>query len=101
MIYGTIKWFDLNRGIGVITTDEGTDVFMPYSAVLSNGLRYPAEGQTVALEVEPTTHNYMNATNGLRARSVVAAERTTGPEVWTKAQVLATRENLSFEEQAG
>lgn len=58
MIYGTIKWFDLNRGIGVITTSEGTDVFMPYSAVLSNGLRYPEAGQMVALEVEPTTHNY-------------------------------------------
>lgn len=101
MIYGTIKWFDLNRGIGVITTSEGTDVFMPYSAVLSNGLRYPEAGQTVALEVEPTTHNYMNATNGLRARIVVAVKQTETVEIWSRAQVQVAAKNVSLQEEAG
>lgn len=100
MIYGTIQWFDMNRGYGVITTNDGTDVFMPYSAVLSNGLRYPEAGQYVALEVERSTHNYMGATNGLRARVVIAATASGTPE-WTIAAVRAAEEDLNYQEFAG
>ena len=48
---GTVKWFDSAKGFGFITSDEGNDVFVHFSAILSNGFKTLEEGQKVTFEV--------------------------------------------------
>ena len=36
---GRVKWFDDKRGYGFITTDEGTDVYVHYTAIVTDGYR--------------------------------------------------------------
>lgn len=48
---GTVKWFDSAKGFGFITSDEGNDVFVHFSAILSNGFKTLEEGQKVSFEV--------------------------------------------------
>jgi CspA family cold shock protein len=45
---GTVKWFDERRGYGFITSDEGTDVFVHYSAIEMDGFKTLLEGQRVS-----------------------------------------------------
>jgi CspA family cold shock protein len=49
---GTVKWFDEKKGFGFITVDEGSDVFVHYSAIVSEGFRKLAEGERVSLDVK-------------------------------------------------
>jgi CspA family cold shock protein len=48
---GKVKWFNSQKGYGFITTDEGEDVFVHYSAIGGSGFRTLEEGQRVAFEV--------------------------------------------------
>ncbi len=48
---GTVKWFDSAKGFGFITSDEGNDVFVHFSAISSNGFKTLEEGQKVTFEV--------------------------------------------------
>lgn len=48
---GKVKWFNSQKGYGFITTDEGEDVFVHYSAIAGSGFRTLDEGQRVAFEV--------------------------------------------------
>ena len=48
---GTVKWFDSAKGFGFITSDEGNDVFVHFSAILADGFRTLEEGQKVTFEV--------------------------------------------------
>ena len=48
---GTVKWFDSAKGFVFITSDEGNDVFVHFSAILSNGFKTLEEGQKVKFEV--------------------------------------------------
>jgi CspA family cold shock protein len=49
---GTVKWFDEKKGFGFITVDEGKDVFVHYSAIVSEGFRKLAEGERVSLDIK-------------------------------------------------
>lgn len=52
MPVGTVKWFSAEKGYGFITPDEGgKDVFVHYSAIMSEGYRSLNEGQKVEYEV--------------------------------------------------
>lgn len=51
MSNGTVKWFDAKKGYGFITTEEGTDVFVHFSAINMEGYKKLDEGQRVNFEV--------------------------------------------------
>jgi CspA family cold shock protein len=48
---GKVKWFNGQKGYGFITTDEGEDVFVHYSAIGGSGFRTLEQGQRVSFEV--------------------------------------------------
>ena len=48
---GIVKWFDANKGYGFITSDEGEDIFVHYTAISGTGYRSLEEGQRVTFEV--------------------------------------------------
>ena len=48
---GTVKWFNADKGFGFIETEEGTDVFVHFSAIQGEGYKTLDEGQRVEFEV--------------------------------------------------
>ena len=44
---GTVKWFNGSKGYGFIERDSGEDVFVHYTAIMSDGFRNLDEGQRV------------------------------------------------------
>ncbi len=54
MTIGTVKWFNVNKGFGFITPDEGgQDAFVHITAVERAGISGLNEGQRVEYEVQP------------------------------------------------
>ena len=51
MAVGTIKWFNGGKGYGFIAAEDGTDVFVHYSAIQMEGYKTLQEGQKVEFEV--------------------------------------------------
>lgn len=48
---GKVKWFNAAKGFGFIETDEGSDVFVHYSAIQGDGYKSLEEGEDVQFEV--------------------------------------------------
>jgi cold shock protein len=48
---GTVKWFNDAKGFGFITRENGPDVFVHHTAILSEGFRSLAEGERVQFDV--------------------------------------------------
>ena len=48
---GKVKWFDAAKGFGFISSDDGKDVFVHFTAIVSNGFKTLEEGQSVSFEV--------------------------------------------------
>ena len=52
MFKGTVKWFNATKGFGFLTTEDGQDVFVHFSALEDNGeFRTLDEGQAVEFEI--------------------------------------------------
>ena len=62
---GKVKWFNNEKGYGFIEHTESTeDIFVHYSAILSEGFKTLVEGQYVEFELVRTD-------KGLQAKNVV------------------------------
>jgi CspA family cold shock protein len=62
-----VKWFNAQKGWGFITTDQGEDVFVHYSAIGGDGFRTLQQGERVQFEVS-------NGPKGLQAANVARVE---------------------------
>jgi CspA family cold shock protein len=49
---GTVRWFNNSKGYGFIGRDDGgSDIFLHYSAITSEGYKSLAEGDRVEFEI--------------------------------------------------
>ena len=67
MATGKVKWFNAEKGYGFITTEEGKDVFVHYSAFQCEGFRTLEEGDSVTFDV-------MESNRGPQASNVLKNE---------------------------
>ena len=61
---GTVKWFNEEKGFGFITAENGSDVFVHFSAIKADGFKRLEEGQKVSFETA-------EGQRGLQAQNVV------------------------------
>ena len=64
MAKGVVKWFNNKKGFGFIQQEKGEDVFVHYSAVVTEGFKTLNEGQPVQFEIT-------DGPKGLHATNVI------------------------------
>ncbi|MDE0298757.1 MAG: cold-shock protein [Candidatus Poribacteria bacterium] len=64
MATGSVKWFSDRKGYGFITTDEGEDVFVHFSAIEGEGFKSLEEGEEVEFKI-------VESPKGFQAEEVV------------------------------
>lgn len=51
-VTGTVKWFNETKGFGFISQESGSDVFVHFRSIVSDGFKTLTEGQQVEFTVE-------------------------------------------------
>ncbi len=64
---GTVKWFDVKKGFGLIQQEDRSDVFVHYSNISGNGFKVLEDGESVEFEV-------IEGNKGLQAQNVMRVE---------------------------
>ncbi|MDX1588948.1 MAG: cold shock domain-containing protein [Oleiphilaceae bacterium] len=64
---GTVKWFNVKKGFGFITRENGDDVFVHFRAIQGHGRRVLRQGQRVKYHV-------VEADKGLQANDVTVTD---------------------------
>jgi len=64
---GTVKWFNVNKGFGFITTDAGEDVFVHFRSIRGHGRRSLRQGQAVRFDLS-------DGEKGMQAENVSVAK---------------------------
>ena len=62
MEQGTVKWFNADKGFGFITRQDGSDVFVHFSAIQGEGFKTLDEGQSVTFDVEEGQRDHKQLT---------------------------------------
>lgn len=62
MAKGKVKWFNESKGYGFIRQEDGTEIFVHYSAIDGDGFKTLAEGDDVEYETV-TTDKGLQASN--------------------------------------
>ena len=52
MANGTVKWFNDSKGFGFIEQEDGSDVFVHFSEIKSDGFKSLSEGDRVTFDIE-------------------------------------------------
>ena len=63
---GKVKWFSAEKGYGFIEREDGSDVFVHFSAIQDEGFKSLSEGQNVTFEI-------VDGNRGPQAANVVKA----------------------------
>lgn len=63
---GKVKWFSAEKGYAFIEREDGSDVFVHYSAIQDEGFKSLTEGQNVEFEI-------VDGNRGPQAANVVKA----------------------------
>ncbi len=66
MARGKVKWFNASKGYGFISQEDGSDVFVHFSAIQGDGFKTLDEGQEVEFDV-------IKGAKGPQAANVVKA----------------------------
>jgi CspA family cold shock protein len=69
-ITGTVKWFNTEKGYGFIQREQGSDVFVHYSAIQGSGFKTLHEGQTVEFSVEQNSRGPQACIGGTEAAEI-------------------------------
>jgi CspA family cold shock protein len=48
---GKVKWFNASKGYGFISQEDGSDVFVHFSAIQGDGFKTLDEGQEVEFDI--------------------------------------------------
>jgi cold shock protein len=75
---GKVKWFNNSKGFGFIAGDSGQDIFVHHSAIISEGYRTLAEGDTVEYDLDASP-------KGLKALRVRRVEIGQPTLAWARA----------------
>jgi CspA family cold shock protein len=51
VVVGTVKWFSNEKGYGFLSTADGEDVFVHFSAIEMEGYKSLTQGQEVEFDV--------------------------------------------------
>ena len=66
MSFGTVKWFNNDKGYGFIAKEDGgDDIFVHFSSIQVEGFKTLKEGQKVSFDIEddPKNENKKRAAN--------------------------------------
>ncbi|MHA1197453.1 MAG: cold-shock protein, partial [Promethearchaeota archaeon] len=66
MVKGTVKWFNSRKGYGFISSEEGNDVFVHYTALAGDDDEYKTLNEDDKVEFE-----VVEGQKGLQASNVV------------------------------
>lgn len=65
-MHGKVKWFSAEKGYGFIEREDGSDVFVHFSAIQDEGFKSLSEGQNVTFDI-------VDGNRGPQAANVVKA----------------------------
>ena len=60
---GRVKWFDAKRGYGFITGSDGVDIYVHYTAILTDGFRTLKHNWCVSYDIFTSTDGHHEARN--------------------------------------